>query len=128
MPVMDGLQATRLIRSFEKTGSWEEAVKAGLEMEAASHQVEETRKRVPIIAVSQINLYTTLIHQTSNYSKTRKKILVIFSLIDKILCVQMTANTVSESAEECYANGMDSFVSKPITLQTLRHCLQNYLV
>ncbi|KAG6433200.1 hypothetical protein SASPL_104808 [Salvia splendens] len=69
---------------------WEEAVKAGLEIEAASHQVEETRKRIPIIA--------------------------------------MTANTVSESADECYANGMDSFVSKPITLQTLRQCVQNYLV
>lgn len=42
--------------------------------------------------------------------------------------LQMTANTVSESAEECYANGMDSFVSKPITLQTLKQCLQTYLV
>ncbi|KAF2302821.1 hypothetical protein GH714_008564 [Hevea brasiliensis] len=32
MPVMDGLQATRLIRSFEETGSWDAAVKAGIEL------------------------------------------------------------------------------------------------
>ncbi|CAL5409238.1 unnamed protein product [Camellia sinensis] len=31
MPVMDGLQATRLIRSFEETGNWDAAVKAGIE-------------------------------------------------------------------------------------------------
>ncbi|CAL5361103.1 unnamed protein product [Camellia sinensis] len=31
MPVMDGLQATRLIHSFEETGSWDAAVKAGIE-------------------------------------------------------------------------------------------------
>lgn len=66
MPVMDGLQATRLIRSFEETGSWDEAVKAGVEMEATSHQscstsqVEETRKRVPIVAVSFDHYYILL--------------------------------------------------------------------
>ncbi|KAH6831219.1 histidine kinase 5 [Perilla frutescens var. hirtella] len=89
MPVMDGLQATRLIRAFEETGSWEDAVKAGVEMQLPTQQLEKTRKRTPIIA--------------------------------------MTANALSESADECYANGMDSFVSKPITLQTLKQCLQNYL-
>ncbi|KAJ9537176.1 hypothetical protein OSB04_029909 [Centaurea solstitialis] len=31
MPVMDGLQATRLIRSYEKTGNWDEARAAGVE-------------------------------------------------------------------------------------------------
>ncbi|KAK9130205.1 hypothetical protein Sjap_010692 [Stephania japonica] len=50
MPVMDGLQATRLIRSYEETGNWDAA---------------------------------------------------------------MTANALAESADECLANGMDSFVSKP---------------
>lgn len=42
--------------------------------------------------------------------------------------LQMTANALSESADECYANGMDSFVSKPINLQTLKQCLNKYLV
>ena len=58
MPVMDGLQATRLIRSFEETGSWDDAVKAGVELQlppqhsSPKFQQEIPRKRTPIIAVS----------------------------------------------------------------------------
>lgn len=57
MPVMDGLQATRLIRSFEETGNWGAAAEAGIEEPSSSssmsdHNPSESRKRVPIIAVS----------------------------------------------------------------------------
>lgn len=57
MPVMDGLQATRLIRSFEKTGNWDAAVKAGVEQASSdslpsSSTSTQSSKRVPIIAVS----------------------------------------------------------------------------
>lgn len=57
MPVMDGLQATRLIRSFEETGNWDDAIKAGIELQSPpqsspNSKQEKPRKRTPIIAVS----------------------------------------------------------------------------
>ncbi|KAK7283153.1 hypothetical protein RIF29_12474 [Crotalaria pallida] len=92
MPVMNGLQATKLIRCFEETGNWDAARKAGIEqgIEAPDYECSaSSAKRIPIVA--------------------------------------MTANALSESAEECFANGMDSFVSKPVTLQKLKECLEQYL-
>ncbi|XP_022754433.1 histidine kinase 5-like [Durio zibethinus] len=94
MPVMDGLQATRLISSFEETGNWDAAAKAGMEQPLPSSDSFQpgctlSTKRIPIIA--------------------------------------MTAHALSQSADECFANGMDSFVSKPVTFQKLKECFEQYL-
>ncbi|CAN8299118.1 unnamed protein product [Cochlearia groenlandica] len=91
MPVLDGLKATRLIRSYEETGTWEAAIEAGIDIKSLENEqgCAHPINRLPIIA--------------------------------------MTANTLAESSEECFANGMDSFISKPVTLQKLKECLQQYL-
>ncbi|KAI9106864.1 hypothetical protein K1719_022392 [Acacia pycnantha] len=92
MPVMNGLEATKLIRSYEETGNWDAATKAGIEPSISTSDLQKSEpstKRMPILA--------------------------------------MTANALSESAEECYANGMDSFVSKPVTFQKLKECLEQFL-
>uniref|UniRef100_A0A5K1CK03 Response regulatory domain-containing protein n=11 Tax=Nymphaea colorata TaxID=210225 RepID=A0A5K1CK03_9MAGN len=39
----------------------------------------------------------------------------------------MTANALAESPVECLANGMDSFVSKPMTFHKLKDCLDAFL-
>ncbi|CAN1785144.1 Histidine kinase 5 [Linum perenne] len=59
MPVMDGLQATRIIRSYEETGSWDAAAQAGIELSATSDSLRNghssnpsSRDRIPIVAVS----------------------------------------------------------------------------
>ncbi|XP_058724968.1 probable histidine kinase 1 [Vicia villosa] len=91
MPVMNGLQTTKLIRSYEESGNWDAAREAGIE---------------PSLSTSD------------DHSVPPKK---------RIHIVAMTANTMSESAEECFANGMDAFVSKPVTLLKLKECLEKHL-
>ncbi|KAA8525681.1 hypothetical protein F0562_007536 [Nyssa sinensis] len=63
MPVMDGLQASRLIRSFEETGNWDVAVNAGIEQHMPSsdsspngQEFQLSTKRIQIIAVTILTL------------------------------------------------------------------------
>ncbi|WZY80314.1 hypothetical protein YC2023_026698 [Brassica napus] len=69
MPVLDGLKATRLIRSYEESGNWDAAIEAGVDIKISENEQAcvHSTNRLPIIA--------------------------------------MTANTLAESSEECYANG-----------------------
>lgn len=59
MPVLDGLKATRLIRSYEESGNWEAAIEAGVDLNTPCSDTLQNRqvcvcstKRLPIVAVS----------------------------------------------------------------------------
>ena len=58
MPVMDGLQATRLIRSFEENGYWDDRTCQSSPASSSLLQecYDETRKtkQTPIIAVTYV--------------------------------------------------------------------------
>lgn len=97
MPVTDGLHATRLIRSYEQHGYWDASVGGT----GADH------------AMTCSNSH----QRVRDEAQSRKRLPII----------AMTANALSESAEDCLANGMDSFVSKPVTFQKLKQCLEQYL-
>lgn len=59
MPVMDGLQATRIIRSYEETGNWDAAAEAGIDQpmhfQDSALNFQDSSRRIPIIAVSTCN-------------------------------------------------------------------------
>ncbi|KAF3778143.1 Histidine kinase 5 [Nymphaea thermarum] len=120
MPVMDGLQAARLIRSFEETGKWDDTVVSidGAKLPSSSvpsngPNSTTQRKRIPIIATRDLG--------GSPAPNAYVNALVFCWLL------QMTANALAESPAECLANGMDSFVSKPITFHKLKDCLDAFL-
>ena len=67
MPVLDGLKATRLIRSYEESGNWDAAVEAGVDIKVLENKQMSVRStnRLPIIAVSTCsnhNVHRALIY------------------------------------------------------------------
>jgi CheY-like chemotaxis protein len=99
MPVMDGLEATRRIRRYEATGSWED-----LREGEANRNAEASS--------SNMDLGNTT-SQTLNRQRTP--------------IIAMTANALSDNMTECYMHGMDSFVAKPVTLKRLEQVLKQFI-
>lgn len=46
---------------------------------------------------------------------------------NKPIIIAMTANAMQEDREKCFEAGMDDFIAKPITLQSIRHVLIKWL-
>ncbi|KAL0709326.1 hypothetical protein Bca4012_016304 [Brassica carinata] len=68
MPVLDGLKATRLIRSYEESGNWDAAVEAGVDIKTSENEQVSVHSihRLPIIAVSTSSSSSSSSHRSSN--------------------------------------------------------------
>ncbi|CAL5439389.1 unnamed protein product [Camellia sinensis] len=124
MPVMDGLQATRLIHSFEETGSWDAAVKAGIEqfVPPNDQKFESSKKRMPIIASKCQEVITNKRKEKKRMVKFETSLMNVI-LEDKIyayLTFAMTTNALAESADECFAN-VKKAIKFPYEMQHERH-------
>ncbi|CAK7354112.1 unnamed protein product [Dovyalis caffra] len=102
MLVMNGLQATQLIRSFEETGNWDAAITAGIEPCAPSSASLQD---------GQISVHydkrITIIAESTSLLIALKSLIPIWSP-DSLQCclVSIPADLwLSDSAEEFYANG-----------------------
>ncbi|KAF3512511.1 hypothetical protein F2Q69_00000431 [Brassica cretica] len=62
MPVLDGLKATRLIRSYEESGNWDAAIEAGVDIKTSENEqvCVHSTNRLPIIAVSTSSSHRAL--------------------------------------------------------------------
>ena len=112
MPVMDGMEVTKRVRNYERTGKWDNGKlplgDPGLVITPPTRAVGERKhgrgstEETDLIGTGGVPL-------------------------PHLPIVAMTANALSDCEAQCSANGMDGFITKPITFQKLTDALQVYI-
>ncbi|KAE8656648.1 Histidine kinase 5 [Hibiscus syriacus] len=105
-------------------------------MKQLGHTIDVVNNGVEAVRAVQCHSYDLVLMKPGNWDAAVKAGIEQTLLSDsfqpdctppkRIPIIAMTANALSESADECFANGMDSFVSKPVTFQKLKECLEQY--
>ena len=138
MPVMDGLEVTKLVRTFERTGKWEDE---GMILGDPAVVISPRPPAADSWPGNSTGTETTssggatddLVDQ-SNTRGNAEKVGgggsgggLTGAAIPHLPIVAMTANALADCESQCSAQGMDGFITKPITFKKLADAIQVFL-
>ena len=125
MPVMDGMEVTKMVRNFERTGKWDNQGlvpgEPGIVIAPQTGAVNESQKGQSSLGESELPEHQ--IHRAGQAGGEKEGGVSL----PHLPIVAMTANALSDCELQCSTNGMDGFITKPITFQKLTDALQVYL-
>ena len=130
MPVMDGMEVTKRVRDYERTGKWDNEKTTpgdpGMVITPPTRVVGERKHgRGSAKETDLVDDVSDMAGHGNGEEEGRGGTRGV--PLPHLPIVAMTANALSDCESQCSANGMDGFITKPITFQKLTDALQVYL-
>lgn len=145
MPVMGGIEATKIIRSEETDGSTSNSFKSNNEGQdnssssAAVGQGHSSYDEFPLQNNTLINMITSSFHEARGHQVVASldnrlptiqtpKNSFFAGLPSKVVIIGCSANSDHITVQEAFEAGMDDFIPKPVTLRKFNEVANKHLI